>query len=30
METVNESIFVPFITIPLSTKLQKKFDDVEE
>lgn len=30
METVNESIFVPFITIPLSTKLQGKFDSVEE
>ena len=30
METVNESIFVPFITIPLSTKLQGKFDAVGE
>lgn len=30
METLNESIFVPFITIPLSTKLQNKFDKVEE
>lgn len=25
METVNESIFVPFITIPVITKLKKKF-----
>lgn len=29
METVNESIFVPFITIPVITKLKKKFDEEE-
>lgn len=28
METIIESLFVPFITIPVSTRLQKKFDTV--
>lgn len=30
METVNESIFVPFITIPVITKLRGKFESEEE
>lgn len=29
METLNESIFVPFITIPLTNKIQGKFDNIE-
>lgn len=29
METLNESIFVPFITIPVITKLQKSFEECE-
>jgi hypothetical protein len=28
METLNESIFVPFITIPVITKLRGQFEEV--
>jgi hypothetical protein len=30
METVNESIFVPFITIPVTQKLAKKLKSLPE
>lgn len=30
IETLNESLFVPFVTIPCITKLQKSFDAIEK